>query len=355
LEDGAIEEWIVELERIRQEDPYEVEFNKKHKSNLKEKVKANRGEAAGAVAYLRCRKAANEMRKLPIAERVPKMLEAFDGQSRLEEGVSRECFRSEVIRLGREAMPYVLKRAPTNGPWAEQYGGIVAAIGGPDAVKHLMAVFHDRSNEYYIRCDAIQKLYPLENSSSTVPDLIEQLNDLTKVLANRCVTQRGYTQNEPCEFEVYPIRICTAAALCQLTGKDWGPIFYHDHRTWSAWSAAADKDKFHPFMLPRTESEIKVLAREMLNRLMTQHQTHMRENYQTPFAVQVGEQLQPLGTYGIDLVVEEFHQRAPMLRNETALENLQSWASGVLSAIDQVAGRRAAERIEEFRFEASDP
>ena len=120
LEDAAIDHWVTELERIRIADTYEIQRtwgkSKIHQTAGSKPAYPNRETAAEVIGYPRCRRAANELRKLPLPDHVTRMMDAIEGRHLLGPGASSHCLNSELIRLGQEAMPLIVARAPSAGP-----------------------------------------------------------------------------------------------------------------------------------------------------------------------------------------------------------------------------------------------
>ena len=358
LENGTIDEWVAELERITREDTYVVQRPTQFKSELivLRNTYPNREAAAGAIAYFRYRKADNELRKMPLDERVPRMMDSIEGRHSFGSGTSL-YLEGELIRLGEDALRLIVKRAPTGGPSAEQYIRITRGIGGLEAVKYLMRVSKDQANESWVRCDALTAASTLTGAQVIMPELTEFLRDNTVERGSRCRSQRSFddSDHEPCQYELFPLRSCAAAALTQITEKNWGPIFNEDYRTWKAWHDAPGPDKFHPFMLARSDSELKDLAIAVLNRALDNRFGPWESPCGRSEAQMVGEQLRELGPYGLSALVEYFQSRAPSLKRETALENLKEWTASVLGAIATPEARAAQDAVYDYHLPESAP
>jgi hypothetical protein len=350
MNNESIDRVLIELGRIESGDTYETPYQGKSASLGMRRP--NRQEATQLRKYFICRKSLNEIENLPLTDRASRIMDVLEGVRSLPEGVSSECYSEGLGRMGPRAVSIILKRAPINGKFVEIYAAVLSRIGGPDVQNYFIAVLKEPSNKAYVRCDAVRQLEEARGEA-VIAVLIEQLRDTTKYEQTRCGGQTvgsGDTDNQPCEFDHYPVCYCAAEALSRITERDWGPIFFDDYRTWAAWRDSPDKSTFHPFMLARSEAELRGLTRRVLHRQMTYHRTHMDEDYETPYALQVGKLLRPLGDYAIDVVLDEFRSRAPQMRNEKSFENLQSWASQILVGIDDVAGHKAAEDVSLFEL-----
>lgn len=351
LANSAIEEWITELERITREDTYVEQKTTHFKSGsvgLWNKY-PNREAAAAAITYLRYRKADNELRMMPLDERVPRMMDCIEGRHSFGPGTS-SYLEGDLTRLGQSALPLLVKRAPTSGLSVEPYLRITRGIGGPEAIKFLVRVSKDRANDSWIRCDALTAAATLEGGREIKSVLIEFLRDDTVLKGSSCARQSSFgdSDHEPCLYQSFPLRSCAATALTQMTGKNWGPVFNEDYSTWKAWSESANPEQFHPFMAARNEAEMKELASVLLNRAVEYRTGPWNSPCQESEATIVGRQLGELGTFGVSALVEYFHSRAPMLGKQTAVENLKVWIGSVLEAIDTPEAQAAQEVIDGF-------
>jgi hypothetical protein len=338
---------IEELQRIEKEDSYEAPVPSKSKNPPM--YHPNRAEAKRAIGYFKCRKVANDLRKLPREERVSAIMDAMEG--RRSDGVDGASgwFRSELALCGKEAVSLIVKHAPTTGNYPEVYIAVLGSIGSPDAADYLTRVFQDSTNTTWIRCNAI--IVAASNPSpGTVSSLIEQLRDETAEGRNRCEHQTSRSDNEPCAVQIHPVQSCAAQALNQTTGRHWGAVFNEDYRTWAAWRDSTNREQFHPFMLARGETELKDLAFKMLYREMARCWSGATSEWGKSEAQLIAENLKILDPYGLAAVVEDFYRRAPDLKNPTALEKLKDWTAGVLSEMDTPEADKAAESLFEFQL-----
>ncbi len=358
LDNSDIDEIIEELRHIEKEDPFEAprKFKLKHQPTNPPMYHPNRVEAKRLIEDLQRRKIANDFRTLPLPERVGAIMDVFEGRRSTGIHGGSGWFRSELVRCGQEAVPLIVKNAPTSGYATEAYVSVLGQIGSRDAADYLTRVFQDRvGNNQWNRCRAMEAITPMSEEKFILA-LIEELEDESSVNMDRCLGQTSRSDNEPCNATYFQIQHCASKALTRATGRDWGPIFNEDYRTWAAWRDSTDRTGFQPSSLSRDEAETRRLAAKLLQREMSGRP--MANMSATPATWKeetglIGERMRRLGTIGVEAVMEEFERRARELKNPNAFEKLKDWTSRVLLAIGTPEARNAAVAISEYNAPAS--
>ncbi len=273
LSNDQIDRVLEEVRRIEADDPYqEMEWPGKmrHDPEKGHLVYGNRRAATGAIEVLGFRKLANPLRSLPLEERVAKVIEFKEGRADVGgyPGHGSSWFGGELWRIGKDAVPFILRRAEEAPEFRLSYIRTLSQIGDPRGIDFIVQSLREApAEDTSLRCEIIQWLSAFRGER-VVEALIESMQDRVRSLGDARPTQRPQPSHELHPVRFYPVRMCAARALSTVTEKHWGFLFNEDPGTWVAWHDADDRAGFDPVNLPRSDEELAAEVENFTYRCM---------------------------------------------------------------------------------------
>jgi hypothetical protein len=264
LTTAQLEEILPQLKKIEKHDEYQKAYwsKRRHTAKYARYRPANRIAATNAIVVLGFRRIANELRSLPLSERVNKLLEYFEGRATVEIGQSDapRWFGGELWRMGKDAVPFILARAENAPDHQKAYMKLLSRIADARAIDFLIsrlrAIPEDNLTD---KCNAISLLARFKDAK-VIEVLIAELNE------SQVRLPRGIRPQQQCSLRkqarpswTYPIRKSASRTLSGITKKHWSPVFQEDPKTWKAWWKAADREAFDPSSIARTDSDLSEL------------------------------------------------------------------------------------------------
>ncbi|MBI3834513.1 MAG: HEAT repeat domain-containing protein [Planctomycetes bacterium] len=241
------------------------------------------------------------------------------------------------------------------------YIHILGRIGDVRAIEAMIEAMKRLPAESFTsRCEAMQSLSKLD-TGRVIDFLINELQNDAVTNCNRCITLQqqlpppesmqtpsNKESNEPCIFEVYPIRQCAARTLNLLTKRNWEPVFEEDFKTWAAWRDCTDRSVFDPNLLARTDEELAELGEKLIHREMCASRPGANyrgsEGRNSGIAI-IGEHLRPLGSHATSVVLNEYKSRIGLICSDEGRVELRKWAATILNAIGTPDARATVESL----------
>lgn len=345
-----IDPMIEELVRIERDDPYQVEARESKSPRPSATTRlfyANRVAAARAIVPLEFHKIVNNVRMLPMQERVVALIEHIEQRTIIHGSDVSAWFENELVDAGPDAVPFIVAHEPRIPAFRRTYVSVLGRIGDQWAIDYIVRVLADREgSDFLTRAQAAEALGAFHDDRATAA-LIDALSDGAVETVDRCLGQVPDPKHIPCKGQLFRVQYYAGISLTKVTGLDWGPVFNEDVKTWSAWLTSPERASFRPHAVPRTDAEVAELMEKLFHRFMSgRPNPYQRQNaLAEPSGVsKIAEDLRPLGArIGTELTrLYGVHaSETPVRRDE-----LRSWTTKVLRKLDLPGAADAAARIE---------
>lgn len=350
LTDQEIDPIIEQLLAIQKTDPYQKTVEAfKDPTRREVTVFPNRGATDQCIFRFQFQKVRNALRRLPLDERVDKIIEGIEHPPKGFHFETVGSFEEELIRAGHDAVPFIVQHKPKESYHRRAVVGALAAIGDPRGIDYIIEVLNTPDDAFRFERPIAAKALAKFKDPRVVPALVKALQDETREDIDRHLPQVESPNHKPYIGRYYSVQHAAAQSLTELSGKDWGLLYNEDHRTWSSWRHSDHPDSFNPGRVERSDQETAKLIEYMFHRRMSARPNPWQPQnmLETPDGVRrLTADLKPLGTRVVPLVVDEYHARI----KETPLwqDELRKWTRELLTALDWNNAKEAAQRF--FRF-----
>jgi HEAT repeats len=343
LSNKEIDRIVKRLLAIQESDPYHKVVESK---SGKVKVFPNRGGAQQCIFTFRFQKMANSLRQLPIEERVNRIIDGIEHPPESLGYDATASFSAELVRAGREAVPFIIQHKPGN-PY---HRGVVvcalAAIEDPRGVDYIIEVLKTKDNAFRFDRPIAAKALAKFRRRKVVEALVEALQDQTFELIDRHLRQRPSATHKPYVGRYYSVQHAAAQSLTELTGKSWGLLYNEDYKTWSSWLRSDRRGTFSPASLRRSDKEVAKLVEYMFHRRMSGRPNPWQPQnilQQAEGIRSLSTDLTRLGPRVVPLTIAEYKVRI----KETPLwkDELRQWTRDLLLSLDWKEARAAAESL----------
>ncbi len=151
LSGKEIDRIISKLLEIQDSDPYEKEVDSK---GGKRTLHPNRHVSHQCIFRFRFQKIANDIRALPMEERVAELVKGMVDPPKLGYQTTGS-FGRELTKAGKEAVPFIIRHKPEQPSYRRQIVEVLAEIGDASGVPYIIEVLNiDDENFRFARPDA---------------------------------------------------------------------------------------------------------------------------------------------------------------------------------------------------------
>ena len=345
LTDQEIDSIIDRLLKIEASDPYQKK-TASFKGNGETVRFPNRGESHGCLFHFRFEKIANSFRKLPIAERINRIMDGIEHPPKIMNYSTTMAFRQELVSAGREAVPFIVQHEPVEPYHRRAVVTALEELADPRGIDYIVEVLQEKRDSFRLERPIAAEALGTFKDQTAVPSLVGALQDETMQMIDRDLPQVPTAGHKPYMSRYYSVQAKAAESLTKLTGKAWGFLYNEDYDTWSAWLHSDHQDTFKPAAVPRSDKEAAKLMEYMFHRYMS-----ARPNpWQPENALETGDgvrglsaDLNQLGARVVPLIVEECHARIremPIWKDK-----LEKWTAILLLTLDWPEAKNAAEGL----------
>ena len=334
---------LTELERIRKEDPFKDEFDTPR--GIRKTVYPNRGAARPAILRLRLQTYTNQLRRLPVKDRVNKTIDYLEHPPMPIYETTAD-FTEELIASGRAGVPFMVQRKPKDPFLRSAIVQALGKIGDARGLDYIIEVLQTPGDEHlHERPEAARALASFKGEKA-IGALLEALRDESSVMVEKKLPAPPGPDPKPFEGRYYLVRHAASKSLSTITGRSWGLLYNEDHRTWAEWRRAGGQESFQPASIKRTEQELTALFEELFHRYMAGRPPKpgpeiLLGNIDGDRSL--AADLKALGKKSVSLMVEQCAERSkqsPVWERE-----LKRWTRTVLSYLDWPEARKVAETL----------
>jgi len=331
--DKEIDSIVEKLLEIQKTDSYSEEISVKGE---KKTVYPNRLAVRACVFRCRFQKIANNLRALPMEQRVDGIIEGMLDPPELRHATV-ELFANELVLAGKEAVPFIVKHKPKLPYVRRKIVWALAEIGDSEAVPYIIETLENGRKDVCYALPGAAKALGRFKGEKVVVALIAALNDPTSQYVERKQPQHkpsGDSKHKPRIGKCYCVRHAAALSLTQVTGHDWGLVYNEDPKTWSSWLESGDRDSFSPNSVERSEKDKKALVEFLFHRYMSACPApdQSPNALATPEGIDsIAKGLEPLGKSIVPVLVEKCDAivaDSPVWRDE-----LRKWTIKILSSL----------------------
>jgi len=344
LANDQIDLIIEKLLEIQESDPYQKEVVGK---GGKVVGYFNRWATRGCIFRFRFQKIANNLRALPVEERVAGIVEGMVNPPKLGYSTPKK-FAGELVIAGKEAVPFIIGHKPKEPYLRRNIVWALGQIGDSRGVPYIIEVLRVEDETFgSARVEAAKALGNFKGKK-VVAALVAALRDQTYRDIDRHLPQVRRPGHVPYLGRYYSVQHAASESLSDITGHNWGLVYNEDHKTWSAWFTAKRQEGFTPARVARTAQEVEKLVELLFHRYMSARPNPwQRENIlATAEGIKsISEDLKPLGksvVSGLVKVCNEQVEKSVLWREE-----LQRWTKSVLVSLEWDEAVQAVSRIGE--------
>ncbi len=344
LTDPEIDSIIDRLLKIQATDPYQKEVTP-FKSGKSIRF-PNRDETHACLFHFRFEKIANSFRKLPIEERVNRIMDCLEHPPAIMNYDTTSSFWEELVRAGKEAVPFIVQHKPKTPNASRAVVIALTKLADPKGIDCIVEVLKTKGESFRFERPIAAEALGTFKDMKAVPSLVGALQDETMQMIDRDLPQRPTAGHKPYMSRYYSVQAKAAESLTKLTGKTWGFLYNEDYDTWSAWLHSDHQDTFRPAAVPRSDKEAAKLVEYMFHRYMSARPNPWQSvnALETEDGVRgLSADLKQLGARVVPLVVEECHARI----RDTPIwkDKLEKWTAILLLTLDWPEAKKAAEGL----------
>ena len=348
LTNDELDAIIAQLTVIQNTDPYQQQVAgfKGDKNRSRTKF-PNRDTAKSYVARFKFQKLANELRKLPMEERVNTIVAGIKqppGEGKL---ASVYAYTKELLRTGKEAVPFIVQHQFQESYHRQEIIKLLATLGDPQGIDYIIEILQTPGDEFARDRPVAAEALANFRAGRVVVALVQALQDDTTVIGNRFQPQISRPGDKNYLAHSFPVRQAAAQSLSQITGKDWGLLFNEDHLTWVSWLNAQDRARFTPADVKRSEEQLEALITALFHAYMSgrfPNHSFPRNALASEEGIQaLADDLNQLGPAVVPLIVKEY--QAHLAETPDWHDMLQAWTKNILLAMDREDAQKAAETL----------
>jgi hypothetical protein len=343
--DDEIDPIIAELVRIQDSDPYQKDVAAaKDSADRKVTVFPNRMAARERVFRFQFQKIANALRQLPLGQRVAGIVDGIEHPPTTLQYESVELFKGELIRAGKDAVPFIIQHKPKQPYHRRAIVQALAAIGDQRGIDYIIEVLKSGDESFQFERPIAAKALGEFDDKEVKEALVDALKDETFQEIDRHQPQSVHVDHNPYVGRYYSVQHAAAKSLTRLTGKDWGLLYNEDYGTWAAWLHSENPDTFSPNSVVRTDAEVARLVESLFHRYMSARPNPWQPQnaLDTPEGVRsVSADLKQLGPRVVLLLVNSYRARVsdtPLWRDE-----LRKWTNSLLEELGWEEAKEAAQ------------
>ena len=351
LNEEELDAIIAQLSVIEASDPYYME-NPNYQGNSDFMgMYPNREMAKHPLLRFKFHKIAGELRKLPLEERVNKIIAGLQQQPGKKLDFTSSYAR-ELELTGKEAVPLIVQHQFKESRARQAIMGVLDSLGDPRGIDYIVDILHTPGDDF--AQDRLAAAYSLSKFSDqrAVVALIQALKDDTSKTGHRFEFEYPRPKDKIYLARYFPVRQRAAESLSKITGKDWGLLFNEDHATWFAWLNAQDQDTFTPVRVKRAEKERQELITALFHAYMSGRplfSSYSQNTLASEEGIQaLADDLNQLGPSVVPLIVQEYHAR--MVETPNWHRMLRSWTRKLLLAMDREDAKQAAQDLIKFLY-----
>ncbi len=336
LSEGEIDCVIEKLREIQQSDPYQIEASGKGGKGIRHPNKALAGQCIPRIEFL---KTANQLRVLPLEERVGKIIEGLDAHP-------FGYYGGELSVLGKEAVPFIIQHRPKQPYACRVLIQILIEFGDPKAIPFINDVLETKDEGFSHARPVAAKALGNFDGDAVIGALISALKDTTCQDIDRHLPQAIPTPktHKPYIGKYYSVQHAASQSLSKITGHDWGWVYNEDYKTWLAWFEKANDESFSPRTIERTDKEIRALIEHLFDRYMSARPNPWQpQNDLATFEgiKSISEDLEILGASVASILLQECDTR--ISRYPVWSKELQAWTKKLLFSLQNNETSQSAE------------
>ncbi|MBI4557445.1 MAG: HEAT repeat domain-containing protein [Candidatus Hydrogenedentes bacterium] len=227
----------------------------------------NRLASEDCIFRLEYQKIVNEIRKLPMKQRVERIVEGILDPPKLKYW-SAHLLANELVIAGSGAVEHATEY---KHPELTQFiVPALAEIGDPRAVDYIIEALHTPGKAASVVRPKAATALARFGGDKALAALVEAMKDDTTIEIDKNQWQVWTPSHKPRLGLYYVVRHAASESLTEITGKDWGWLLNEDYKTWKAWLDGGDKRvTFDPRSVTRDDYDRTQLARFLYHRYMS--------------------------------------------------------------------------------------
>jgi hypothetical protein len=333
--------------KIQYRDPF---FVTQKDGAYEDKYYQNRYAARTLVLRLRIQKLVVPLLKLPMEERVKKLLQFIEEPPRFLAETTRH-FTQELVFAGKEAVPFIIKHRLKDSYHRGRVAEALGTIGDLRALDYIIEIL--QSDEKESQREKRYAAFALANfkDDKAIRALVEALSDDAFTTPEKDLPREPGPNPRPFIGRFYFVKHAAGFALSEISGMDWGPLYNEEYRTWDTWMKNGKPEDFEPSTLKRTEEEWRDLFIKLFDRFTSPSVYELppgrqifnsKEGY-----MQMARELHAVGVKSVDYMMDEFKKK--LEDNPNWDQAMGLWVRSILRLLPWPEAKKQAETIKLFR------
>jgi hypothetical protein len=333
--------------KIQYRDPF---FSTRKNGNYEDKYYQNRFAARTLVLRLRIQKLVVPLLKLPMDERVKKLIRYIEEPPMYIFETTRH-FTEELALAGKTAVPHIIKHRPKDSYHRGRIAEALGRIGDPRGMDYIIEILQSKEKES--QREKRYAAFALANfkNDKAIRALIEALKDDAFTTPEKDLPREPGPKPRPFMGRFYFVKHAAGHALSKISGMDWGPLYNEEYKTWDTWMRKGKLEDFEPSTLKRTEEEWRDLFVKLFDRFTSPsvYERHPgRELFNTDEGyMQMARELHPVGVKSVDYMMDEFKKK--LEENPNWDQAMGLWVRSILRLLPWPEAKKQAETIKLFR------